>query len=150
MMVTICIKHKPKPSRVLTWKRVIALTIFSNTKHTSVSKSTSPSWGSALTRKRWEPRTVGYFSTYLEMTNSKPDDVQGGKRILVKWIMTVMTVLAQHFRRKLLGLAQKKKSLVGWIIMQRQDIPLFPCSFINDAFEKWSVYITTIMHILCL
>ena len=130
-------------------KQYVALTIFSNPKHTSVSRSIAPSWVSALTRKRWDPRSIGYFSTYIEITNSKSHDAQGGKRIILKSIMTVMIVLAEHLKRKLLGLAPKK-SLVGCIIMQRQDIPFFPSSFINDAFEKWSVYITTIMHIVCL
>lgn len=75
-------------------KQYEALTIFSNPKHTSVSGSASPSqWVSACTSKRWDPGSIGYFGTYIEVTNSKPNDVQGGKRLLVKCIMTVMIAL---------------------------------------------------------
>lgn len=65
----------------------VALSIFSNSKHTSVSRSTSPSWVTALTWKRWESRLLECLSTYTEITNSRSVDVQGGERILVKCTM---------------------------------------------------------------
>lgn len=89
-----------------------------------------------------------YLSTYIEITNSRSDDVQGGKRILVKCTMPVMKVLAEHLKIKLLDLALKKKKFGRMYYYAKARYSVFPGSFINDVFEKWNVYITTIMYIL--